>query len=91
MEIRAAGRLPGRARRGDGLVAAQHRADHRAAARRFRARRLPGGYLARPDANGFNPGHAFVRIALVHDVDTATAGLTRIARALDKRTRSAAE
>ena len=52
---------------------------------------LPGGYLARPDANGFNPGQAFVRIALVHDLDTATAGLTRIARALDQRSRAAAE
>jgi succinyldiaminopimelate transaminase len=51
---------------------------------------LPGGYLARPDTNGFNPGHAFVRIALVHDVDTAITGLTRVARALDQRARSAA-
>jgi N-succinyldiaminopimelate aminotransferase len=52
---------------------------------------LPGGYLARPDAAGFNPGAAFVRIALVHDVATVTDGLTRVARALARHERSAAE
>jgi N-succinyldiaminopimelate aminotransferase len=52
---------------------------------------LPGGYLARPDTSGFNPGAAFIRIALVHDLATTTDGLTRIARALAQHTRSAAE
>jgi len=52
---------------------------------------LPGGYLARPDTNGFNPGAAYVRIALVHDVATVTDGLTRVARALARHERSAAE
>ena len=51
---------------------------------------LPGGYLARPDATGFNPGAAFVRVALVHDLDTTVAGLTRIVRALDRHTGAAA-
>jgi succinyldiaminopimelate transaminase len=51
---------------------------------------LPGGYLARPDTAGFNPGAAFIRVALVHDLETTVAGLTRIARALDQRARSAA-
>ncbi len=51
---------------------------------------LPGGYLARPDARGFNPGTAFVRVALVHDLATTTDGLARIARALDRHTRPAA-
>lgn len=51
---------------------------------------LPGGYLAKLDAAGFNPGAAFIRVALVHDVETTVAGLTRIARALDEQARSAA-
>jgi N-succinyldiaminopimelate aminotransferase len=51
---------------------------------------LPGGYLARADQTGFNPGAAFIRIALVHDLDTTVAGLTRIARALDQHVAAAA-
>src|SRR6185295_20260897 len=26
---------------------------------------LPGGYMARPDASGFNPGQRYIRVALV--------------------------
>ncbi len=51
---------------------------------------LPGGYLARPDASGFNPGASYLRIALVHDLETTISGLTRIARALELHARSAA-
>jgi len=43
---------------------------------------LPGAYLTQPDAEGTNAGHAFIRIALVHDPDTTREGLTRLAEAL---------
>lgn len=43
---------------------------------------LPGEYLTQPDADGANGGHAFVRIALVHDPETTREGLTRLASAL---------
>jgi N-succinyldiaminopimelate aminotransferase len=39
---------------------------------------LPGGYLGRPDAEGRNPGAAFLRIALVHDAATTDAALDRV-------------
>ena len=45
---------------------------------------LPGGYLAKPDADGANPGERYVRIALVHDFETTRAGLARIGRVLDR-------
>ncbi len=50
--------------------------------RDFALRVLPGAYLAQPDADGTNTGHAFVRIALVHDPETTEAGLRRLAEAL---------
>lgn len=43
---------------------------------------LPGGYLARPGADGVNPGGAYIRVALVHDLDTTRRGLTRLAEVL---------
>lgn len=43
---------------------------------------LPGAYLTQPDADGTNAGHAFIRIALVHDPETTRDGLTRLAKAL---------
>jgi N-succinyldiaminopimelate aminotransferase len=43
---------------------------------------LPGAYLTQPGADGTNAGHAFIRIALVHDPDTTRDGLTRLAQAL---------
>jgi N-succinyldiaminopimelate aminotransferase len=43
---------------------------------------LPGAYLARPDANGTNPGRSYVRIALVQDLDTTADALARIADVL---------
>ena len=48
----------------------------------FALRVLPGAYLTQPDADGANAGHAFVRIALVHDPETTHAGLSRLAAAL---------
>jgi len=43
---------------------------------------LPGAYLTQPDAQGRNAGVDFVRIALVHDLETTRDGLTRVAQAL---------
>ena len=43
---------------------------------------LPGAYLAREDASGSNPGAPFIRIALVHDLDTVTAALRRVIKVL---------
>lgn len=43
---------------------------------------LPGAYLAREGADGINPGSRFVRVALVHDLDTTTRALGEIARVL---------
>lgn len=40
---------------------------------------LPGAYLARPDASGANPGARFIRVALVHDLDTTRRALARMA------------
>ncbi len=44
---------------------------------------IPGSYLSITDANGNNPGKQFIRIALVHDLETTRDGLTRIAAALE--------
>jgi len=43
---------------------------------------LPGAYLTRPDPDGSNPNQAYIRIALVSDLETTEAALTRIARTL---------
>jgi N-succinyldiaminopimelate aminotransferase len=43
---------------------------------------LPGAYLARADANGNNPGACFIRVALVHDLETTRRALSRISDVL---------
>ena len=43
---------------------------------------LPGGFLARGEADGSNPGADFVRVALVHGPETTGDALTRIAACL---------
>ena len=43
---------------------------------------IPGGYVARTDESGNNPGGAYIRCALVHDLDTTAAALERLAGAL---------
>jgi aspartate/methionine/tyrosine aminotransferase len=45
-------------------------------------RTLPGGYIARRNGNGDNPGERYVRVALVHDDATIAAGLERLRRVL---------
>ena len=61
--------------------------DGEAAARKLAAeaglRVLPGAYLAKAGADGINPGQAFIRVALVHDLDTTRAALDRMAAVLD--------
>jgi aspartate/methionine/tyrosine aminotransferase len=61
--------------------------DGEAAARRLWAeaglRVLPGGYMAQPGADGINPGSAYIRVALVHDLAVTADGLTRMVRVLD--------
>ena len=43
---------------------------------------LPGGYVTRPDAQGRNIGKPYIRVALVHDLETTEAALTRMASVL---------
>ena len=43
---------------------------------------LPGAYLARPGADGVNPGAPYVRIALVHDLPVLEPALTALAGVL---------
>ena len=38
----------------------------------------PGAFLAQDDANGFNPGKDYIRVALVHDAGTIREALTRL-------------
>lgn len=44
---------------------------------------LPGGYLARADERGVNPGDAYVRVALVHERETTRAALGRLAELME--------
>ena len=43
---------------------------------------LPGAYLGRPDAGGHNPGIPAIRVALVHDLATTEAALSRLVERL---------
>ncbi|HEX6120466.1 MAG TPA: aminotransferase class I/II-fold pyridoxal phosphate-dependent enzyme [Dongiaceae bacterium] len=43
---------------------------------------LPGGYMARADASGLNPGAAYIRVALVLEPDEMAAALKRMAPVL---------
>ena len=43
---------------------------------------IPGAYLARTDADGTNPGAAYIRAAMVHDLDTTADALERLNRTL---------
>jgi aspartate/methionine/tyrosine aminotransferase len=43
---------------------------------------LPGGYMARADAAGFNPGQRYIRVALVLEPAEMTAALKRMAPVL---------
>ena len=43
---------------------------------------LPGGYTARASAGRYNPGSAYIRLAIVHDEATLEAAFARIRRVL---------
>ncbi|MBL26530.1 MAG: aspartate aminotransferase [Rhodospirillaceae bacterium] len=43
---------------------------------------LPGAYLSRPREDGSSPGDRYIRIALVHDVETTEEALMRLAATL---------
>jgi N-succinyldiaminopimelate aminotransferase len=45
-------------------------------------RTLPGAYVTKPDANGENFGKRYLRVALVHDLETTETALTRLAKVL---------
>jgi aspartate/methionine/tyrosine aminotransferase len=44
---------------------------------------LPGGYMARADAGGRNPGAGFIRVALIQDPDETAGALRRMAKVLE--------
>jgi aspartate/methionine/tyrosine aminotransferase len=44
---------------------------------------VPGGYLARADATGHNPGSRYIRVALVATREATAEGLKRLARILE--------
>ena len=44
---------------------------------------VPGAYLARADATGYNPGARYIRVALVHPLDITEEALTRLQNTLD--------
>ena len=43
---------------------------------------LPGGYMARPDSDGVNPGDPYIRIALVYGPELTEAALNRLTEVL---------
>jgi aspartate/methionine/tyrosine aminotransferase len=45
-------------------------------------RALPGAYLTKPDADGSNFGRPYIRLALVHDLETTESALTRLGKVL---------
>jgi len=63
---------------GDGEAAAQ------ALWERAAIRVLPGGYMARADATGFNPGARYIRVALVLEPGEMAAALKRMAPVLER-------
>jgi N-succinyldiaminopimelate aminotransferase len=45
---------------------------------------VPGSYLARPQADGSNPGAGYIRLALVADSETTAEALHRLVHILDQ-------
>jgi aspartate/methionine/tyrosine aminotransferase len=43
---------------------------------------VPGRYLAREQANGFNPGADYIRVAMVHDKAVTAEALHRLVSVL---------
>src|SRR4051794_35543480 len=60
--------------------------DEAAAVRLYRdagVRVIPGGYLSRPQDDGFNPGAGYIRLALVADSESTAEALHRLVEILD--------
>jgi N-succinyldiaminopimelate aminotransferase len=60
--------------------------DEAAAVRLYRdagVRVIPGSYLARQQADGFNPGAGYIRLALVSDSESTAEALHRLVETLD--------
>jgi aspartate/methionine/tyrosine aminotransferase len=68
------------------LDVSKHGGDEAAAIRLYRdagVRVIPGSYLARPQADGFNPGAGYIRLALVSDSESTAEALHRLVEILD--------
>jgi aspartate/methionine/tyrosine aminotransferase len=60
--------------------------DEEAAVRLYRdggVRVVPGSYLARPQADGSNPGAGYIRLAMVQDSETTAEALHRLVKILN--------
>src|SRR4051795_1045587 len=69
------------------LDVSAHGGDEAATIRLYRdagVRVLPGSYLARQQADGFNPGDGYIRLALVQDSETIAEALHRLVQTLDR-------
>jgi N-succinyldiaminopimelate aminotransferase len=68
------------------LDVSRHGGDEAAAIKLYRdagVRVIPGSYLARPQADGFNPGAGYIRLALVSDSESTAEALHRLVEILD--------
>lgn len=67
------------------LDVSRHGGDEAAAVTLYRdagVRVIPGSYLARPQADGFNPGAGYIRLALVSDSESTAEALHRLVETL---------
>src|ERR1700678_2814857 len=68
------------------LDVSAHGGDEAATVKLYRdggVRVVPGSYLARPQADGSNPGAGYIRLALVQDSETTAEALRRLVEILD--------
>jgi len=69
------------------LDVSAHGGDEAATVKLFRdggVRVVPGSYLARPQADGSNPGAGYIRVAMVQDSDTTAEALHRMVEVLNE-------
>ncbi len=67
------------------LDVSKHGGDEAACVKLYRdagVRVIPGSYLARPQADGFNPGAGYIRLALVSDSESTAEALHRLVETL---------
>jgi N-succinyldiaminopimelate aminotransferase len=67
------------------LDVSAHGGDEAAAVKLYKdagVRVVPGSYLARPQADGSNPGDGYIRLALVQDAETTAEALRRLVEIL---------